>query len=266
MWRCNADVCVKVSHWVAESCIRGIQCFSCLLWFGGLFRQTPSHLPFEPATCGYLVSWNLRTLDQLDSSCGHCDIVSTVTSLSAIEFSDCSCWVMLSSSAPVTMTGPPHFVDLHVNPGRLVFSLVLYLFLTTHATNQQVTLILPQGRRCFLLLVTICLLYNLLSHFPLLMPVVVTLITGMSNWVTGVPFAWFVCLFTCHMLACQCYASTRRKMLTIVKTLSPGESVSIQMLDGNETILRGPATITMVSQHAFPPVPMPVQVRIEHTC
>lgn len=39
-----------------------------------------------------------------------------------------------------------------------------------------------------------------------------------------------------------------------------GESVSIQMLDGNETILRGPATITMVSQHNFPPVPMPVQV------
>ena len=66
------------------------------------------------------------------------------------------------------------------------------------------------------------------------------------------------------MLACQCYASTRSEILTIVKPLSPGESVSIQMLDGNETILRGPATITMVSQHTFPPVPMPVQVSIEH--
>jgi hypothetical protein len=43
-------------------------------------------------------------------------------------------------------------------------------------------------------------------------------------------------------------------------SLIAGESVSIQMLDGNETILRGPATITMVSQHTFPPVPMPVQV------
>lgn len=39
-----------------------------------------------------------------------------------------------------------------------------------------------------------------------------------------------------------------------------GESVSIQMLDGNETILQGPATITMVSQHTFPPIPYPVQV------
>lgn len=45
---------------------------------------------------------------------------------------------------------------------------------------------------------------------------------------------------------------------------SSGESVSIQMLDGNETILRGPATITMVSQHTFPPVPMPVQVSPSH--
>ena len=46
--------------------------------------------------------------------------------------------------------------------------------------------------------------------------------------------------------------------------VNPGESVSIQMLDGNETILRGPATITMVSQHSFPPVPMPVQVPPGH--
>ena len=39
-----------------------------------------------------------------------------------------------------------------------------------------------------------------------------------------------------------------------------GESVSIQMFDGNETLLRGPETIRMISQHTFPPVPMPVQV------
>lgn len=25
---------------------------------------------------------------------------------------------MLSSATPVAMTGPPHFVDLHVNPGE----------------------------------------------------------------------------------------------------------------------------------------------------
>ncbi|KAI1289879.1 hypothetical protein HDE_08745 [Halotydeus destructor] len=46
--------------------------------------------------------------------------------------------------------------------------------------------------------------------------------------------------------------------------VNPGESVSILMLDGNEHILRGPATITMVSQHATPPVPMPVQVPPGH--
>ena len=42
--------------------------------------------------------------------------------------------------------------------------------------------------------------------------------------------------------------------------MTTGESVSIQLFDGNETVLRGPATITMISQHTFPPVPMPVQV------
>lgn len=36
------------------------------------------------------------------------------------------------------------------------------------------------------------------------------------------------------------------------------------MLDGNETILQGPATITMVSQHTFPPIPYPVQVPPGH--
>ncbi|CAG2103775.1 unnamed protein product [Medioppia subpectinata] len=46
--------------------------------------------------------------------------------------------------------------------------------------------------------------------------------------------------------------------------VNPGESVSIQLFDGNETILRGPATITMISQHTFPPIPMPVQVPPGH--
>lgn len=41
-----------------------------------------------------------------------------------------------------------------------------------------------------------------------------------------------------------------------------GESVSIQYFDGNETVLRGPITIQMVSQHAYPPMPMPVQVSV----
>ncbi|RWS31576.1 hypothetical protein B4U80_12849 [Leptotrombidium deliense] len=46
--------------------------------------------------------------------------------------------------------------------------------------------------------------------------------------------------------------------------VNPGESVSIQLFDGNETLLRGPATITMISQHTFPPIPMPVQVPPGH--
>ncbi|XP_015784367.1 uncharacterized protein LOC107361930 [Tetranychus urticae] len=46
--------------------------------------------------------------------------------------------------------------------------------------------------------------------------------------------------------------------------VNPGESVSIQLFDGNETVLRGPATVTMISQHSFPPVPMPVQVPPGH--
>ncbi|XP_054161557.1 putative uncharacterized protein DDB_G0288537 [Oppia nitens] len=46
--------------------------------------------------------------------------------------------------------------------------------------------------------------------------------------------------------------------------VNPGESVSIQLFDGNETVLRGPATITMISQHTFPPIPMPVQVPPGH--
>lgn len=31
---------------------------------------------------------------------------------------------MLNSSNPVTMSGPPHFVDLHVNPGKCVFTTI----------------------------------------------------------------------------------------------------------------------------------------------
>ncbi|XP_074594460.1 uncharacterized protein LOC141849854 [Brevipalpus obovatus] len=46
--------------------------------------------------------------------------------------------------------------------------------------------------------------------------------------------------------------------------VDPGESVSIQLFDGTETVLRGPATVTMISQHAYPPVPMPVQVPPGH--
>ncbi|KAJ6224872.1 hypothetical protein RDWZM_003417 [Blomia tropicalis] len=46
--------------------------------------------------------------------------------------------------------------------------------------------------------------------------------------------------------------------------VNSGESVSIQFFDGNETILRGPTTIKMISQHSFPPMPMPVQVPPGH--
>ncbi|KPL97245.1 hypothetical protein QR98_0002480 [Sarcoptes scabiei] len=47
--------------------------------------------------------------------------------------------------------------------------------------------------------------------------------------------------------------------------VNPGrESVSIQLYDGHETVLRGPTTIKMVSQQAYPPMPMPVQVPPGH--
>ncbi|OTF71162.1 hypothetical protein BLA29_004083, partial [Euroglyphus maynei] len=48
------------------------------------------------------------------------------------------------------------------------------------------------------------------------------------------------------------------------QSISAGESVSIQFIDGNETVLRGPTTIKMISQHAYPPMPMPVQVPPGH--
>lgn len=48
--------------------------------------------------------------------------------------------------------------------------------------------------------------------------------------------------------------------ISFIQSISAGESVSIQFIDGNETVLRGPTTIKMISQHAYPPMPMPVQV------
>lgn len=36
--------------------------------------------------------------------------------------------------------------------------------------------------------------------------------------------------------------------------------MSIQFIDGNEVLLRGPNTIQMVSNNYYPPVPLPVQV------
>jgi len=42
--------------------------------------------------------------------------------------------------------------------------------------------------------------------------------------------------------------------------VNAGECVSLQMLDGQEQVVAGPTTITMVSQQQNPPVPIPVQV------
>lgn len=42
--------------------------------------------------------------------------------------------------------------------------------------------------------------------------------------------------------------------------VNTGECVSLQLLDGQEQIIAGPATITMISQQQNPPVPIPVQV------
>lgn len=46
--------------------------------------------------------------------------------------------------------------------------------------------------------------------------------------------------------------------------VSAGECVSLQLLDGQEQVVAGPATITMISQQQAPPVPIPVQVSIRH--
>lgn len=42
--------------------------------------------------------------------------------------------------------------------------------------------------------------------------------------------------------------------------VNAGECVSLQLLDGQEQVVAGPATITMISQQQNPPVPIPVQV------
>lgn len=44
--------------------------------------------------------------------------------------------------------------------------------------------------------------------------------------------------------------------------VNAGQCVSLQLLDGREQIVSGPATITMVSQQQTPPVPIPVQVSV----
>lgn len=44
--------------------------------------------------------------------------------------------------------------------------------------------------------------------------------------------------------------------------VNAGECVSLQMLDGQEQVVAGPTTITMISQQQNPPVPIPVQVSI----
>lgn len=44
--------------------------------------------------------------------------------------------------------------------------------------------------------------------------------------------------------------------------VNAGECVSLQLLDGQEQVVAGPATITMISQQPNPPVPIPVQVSI----
>lgn len=45
--------------------------------------------------------------------------------------------------------------------------------------------------------------------------------------------------------------------------VNAGECVSLQMLDGQEQVVSGPATITMISQQQNPPVPIPVQVSMQ---
>lgn len=44
--------------------------------------------------------------------------------------------------------------------------------------------------------------------------------------------------------------------------VNAGECVSLQLLDGQEQVVAGPATITMISQQQNPPVPIPVQVSV----
>lgn len=44
--------------------------------------------------------------------------------------------------------------------------------------------------------------------------------------------------------------------------VNAGECVSLSLLDGQEQVVAGPATITMISQQPNPPVPIPVQVSV----
>lgn len=44
--------------------------------------------------------------------------------------------------------------------------------------------------------------------------------------------------------------------------VNAGECVSLQLLDGQEQVVAGPTTITMISQQPNPPVPIPVQVSV----
>lgn len=44
--------------------------------------------------------------------------------------------------------------------------------------------------------------------------------------------------------------------------VNAGECVSLQLLDGQEQVVSGPATLTMISQQPNPPVPIPVQVSV----